>query len=153
MAQRGGAVVAHLRLSDRPIFSDLIPRGGADVILAVEPMEALRQLVLLRADGIVLANADPIANIRDYPEKERLLEPLRAQPGNVVIEGGRLATEAGAARAMNMVMLGALSPFLELPEDILREAIQQTFQRKGDKVVDINLRAFAAGREAACPEE
>ena len=149
MAQRGGAVVAHLRLADTPIFSDLIPQGGADVILAVEPMEALRQLPLLKPAGIVLANADPVVNIDGYPDPERLLESIRSRPRGLAIEAGRLAVEAGAARAMNMVMLGALSPFLDIPEETLRAAIRAGFEAKGDKIVNINLRAFGAGRAAA----
>jgi indolepyruvate ferredoxin oxidoreductase beta subunit len=149
MAQRGGAVVAHLRLSDGTIFADLIPTGGADVILAIEPMEALRQLNLLKADGMLLANADPVVNIGNYPDMNAVLERIRRHPRNVVVEAGRLAGEAGSNRAMNMVMLGALSPFLAIPEAGLQDTIRAAFRSKGEKVVDINLRAFASGREAS----
>lgn len=149
MAQRGGAVVAHLRLSENTIFADLIPQGGADVILAIEPMEALRQIELLKPDGVLLANADPVVNIGGYPDVDDVLKRIRQQPRSVVVEAGRLAGEAGSNRAMNMVMLGALSPFLAVPETRLQNAIRAAFDAKGEKVVDINLRAFQAGREVS----
>ena len=149
MAQRGGAVVAHLRLANGPIYSDLIPAGGADVLLAIEPMEALRQLDAVRASGVVLANTDPVVNIGDYPEVESVLARIRQHPRHAVIEAGRLAGEAGSARAMNVVMLGALSPFLALPADSLRDMIRTTFAAKGAKIVNVNLTAFDLGREAS----
>jgi indolepyruvate ferredoxin oxidoreductase beta subunit len=149
MAQRGGAVVAHLRLASETIYSDLIPVGSADVVLAVEPMEALRQVHNLRENGMLLANTEPVKNIPDYPDDAELLAYLRNTPRNLVIDAGAMAKGAGSAKAMNMVMLGALSPFLDLPEDALTETIRSAFARKGDEVVVSNLRAFAAGRAAA----
>ncbi len=149
MAQRGGAVVAHLRLSSALIYSDLITPGAADVVLAVEPMEALRQAHTLRHDGVLLANTEAVKNIADYPDEAELLGELRALPHSLVIDAGAMAKECGSAKAMNIVMLGALSPFLDLPEEALTGTIRQTFARKGDDVVTANLRAFAAGRAAA----
>ncbi len=149
MAQRGGAVVAHLRVASGTIYSDLIAPGSADVVLAVEPMEALRQLPALRAGGVLLANSQPVRNLPDYPDLEALLGYLRGLPRSLVIDADGLAREAGSARAMNMVMLGALSPFLDLPETALTEAVAEAFARKGGEVVAANLRAFAAGRAAA----
>ncbi len=148
MAQRGGAVLAHLRLSSEPIHSDLIAAGGADVVLAVEPMEALRQAESLSPRGVILANARPVRNIGDYPELDDILAALRAYPLNVVIDAEQMAQDAGNARAMNMVMLGAVSPFLEFPDDLLATTISDTFARKGPEVIAVNLKAFAAGREA-----
>lgn len=148
MAQRGGAVLAHLRLSSDPIHSDLIAAGGADVVLAVEPMEALRQAESLSPRGVILANARPVRNIGDYPELDDILAALRAFPLNVVIDAEQMAQDAGNARAMNMVMLGAVSPFLEFPDDLLATTISDTFARKGPEVIAVNLKAFAAGREA-----
>lgn len=148
MAQRGGAVLAHLRLSSDPIHSDLIAAGGADVVLAVEPMEALRQAESLSPRGVILANARPVRNIGDYPELDDILAALRAFPLNVVIDAEQVAQDAGNARAMNMVMLGAVSPFLEFPDDLLATTIRDTFARKGPEVIAVNLKAFAAGREA-----
>jgi indolepyruvate ferredoxin oxidoreductase, beta subunit len=149
MAQRGGAVVAHLRLSATPIYSDLIVPGHADVVLAVEPMEALRQAYNLRAGGVLLANTEPVVNIPDYPEPATLLEQLRGIPHSLVLDAGAMAKACGSVKAMNIVMLGALAPFLDLPEEALAETIRLAFARKGDDVVTSNLRAFAAGRAAA----
>ena len=149
MAQRGGAVLAHLRLSSDPIYADLIGLGGADVILAVEPMEALRYTGYLRPGGVVLANTEPVKNIPDYPDEAALRERLQALPRSLVIDAGAMAKAAGSARAMNIVMLGALSPFIGLSEADLAGAVRTAFARKGDEVVQTNLRAFAAGRAAA----
>jgi indolepyruvate ferredoxin oxidoreductase beta subunit len=90
-----------------------------------------------------------VKNIPDYPDDAELLAYLRNTPRNLVIDAGAMAKGAGSAKAMNMVMLGALSPFLDLPEDALTETIRSAFARKGDEVVVSNLRAFAAGRAAA----
>ena len=148
MAQRGGAVVAHLRLSDEPIYSDLIPTGGADVVLGVEPMEALRHAGHLAEGGVLLANSVPVRNI-EYPEVDEILDQLRALPKHVVIDADAMGKEAGSARAMNMVMLGALSAFLDFPEGVFEGMIRAFFERKGEKVVEINLTALAAGHAAA----
>jgi len=149
MAQRGGAVVAHLRVASETIYSDLIAPGSADVVLAVEPMEALRQAHNLRPGGVLLANTEPVKNIPDYPDEQALLDHLRDTPRHLVMDAGAMAKAAGSAKAMNMVMLGALSPCLDLPEESLTETIREAFQRKGEDVVAANLRAFAAGRAAA----
>ncbi|MFZ1946196.1 MAG: indolepyruvate oxidoreductase subunit beta, partial [bacterium] len=105
MAQRGGAVQSHLRISDRPIYSDLIPRGEADLILAVEPLEALRYVDYLRPEGSVVTSSTPAVNIPDYPPLEAVLARIAQLGRHVIVDSGRLALEAGAARAQNMVML------------------------------------------------
>ena len=148
MAQRGGAVQAHLRLSDETIYSDLVPVGGADLILAVEPLEALRECRFLAPAGCVLANSTPVTNIGNYPDLEEVLTEIRKLPQHVLLDADGLAREAGSARAMNMVMLGAASVVIGLPEDGLLQVIRDMFERKGEKVVEINERAFALGREA-----
>lgn len=149
MAQRGGAVVAHLRLSTEVIYSDLIALGSADAILAVEPMEALRYTQYLRPGGVLLVNTEAVRNIPDYPDEAALAGHLRAIPRSLVIDAGAMAKAAGSARAMNIVMLGALSPFIGLSEADLTETVRRAFGRKGEDVVQVNLRAFAAGRAAA----
>lgn len=148
MAQRGGAVVAHLRLSDERIYSDLIPTGGADVVLGVEPMEALRHASHLAPGGVLLANTVPVRNI-EYPEVEEILQQLRALPRHVVIDADAMGREAGNVRAMNMVMLGALAVFLPFPDGVFEALVRESFERKGEKVVDTNLKALAAGRAVA----
>ncbi|NMA47823.1 MAG: indolepyruvate oxidoreductase subunit beta [Lentisphaerae bacterium] len=149
MAQRGGAVLAHLRLNSEPIHSDLIAPGSAAIVLAVEPMEALRQAESLSPQGVILTNARPVRNVSDYPELDEVLAALRAFPRNLVIDAEQMAQDAGNARAMNMVMLGAVSPFLDFPDESLTTVIRDAFARKGPDVVAVNLKAFAAGREAA----
>ena len=149
MSQRGGAVLAHLRMSDATILADQIGRGSADVVIAVEPMEALRQAPLLSESGVIITNATPVKNIGDYPETETILNELRANPRNVVIDADGIAEAAGTRRAMNIVMLGAVSDFLELPGDAFPRAIREFFAKKGDAVVEMNLKAFESGRQAA----
>lgn len=149
MAQRGGAVTAHLRVSDAPIWSDLIPAGKADVLLALEPLEAARQQGLVSADGTVVANTNPIANINDYPDIDDLTRRLNERPGTVLVDADAIAREAGHVRCANMVMLGALSVFLDVDTGALRDAMVGFFAGKGDGIVDMNLRAFDEGRAFA----
>ncbi|KQC11403.1 MAG: indolepyruvate oxidoreductase [Candidatus Cloacimonas sp. SDB] len=147
MSQRGGDVQSHLRISDKEIFSDLIPQGGADLIISVEPMEALRYLPFLSEVGWLITNINTFENIPDYPDKAALLEVIKAFPRNVALDAEQIAKDLGSNRMMNMVVLGAASPFLELNYDELEKGIKFIFGRKGDKVVESNLLAMKAGRE------
>ncbi len=149
MSQRGGAVQSHLRLSDEPIFSDLIPKGMADMILSVEPMEALRYLDYLQPEGYIVSSSTPFVNVPDYPDLEGMLKHIRGMDRTVVIDSKQLAQEAGSIRAQNMVMLGAASHLLALRESSLLEFIRGLFESKGQEIVDLNLDAFRRGREAA----
>ncbi|MFA5205207.1 MAG: indolepyruvate oxidoreductase subunit beta [Lentisphaeria bacterium] len=149
MAQRGGAVEASVRLSEAPIHSDLIPRGGADLILAMEPLEALRQLPFLAPDGWVITATEPVRNCAGYPEDAALLAELNALPRKLLLPVADLAAKAGSPRGANMVLLGALSARLPFPETAYAEVVRGLFGRKGDAVVQANLGAFAAGRAAA----
>ena len=149
MSQRGGDVQSHLRISDKPIFSDLIPQGQADVIISVEPMEGLRYVPFLHKDGWLVANSTPFINIPDYPEHEDVLNEIKKMSHYILLDADKTAKELGNARGMNMVVLGAASPFLDITQEKLEEAIKSIFQRKGDKVVESNIKAFNAGREFA----
>jgi indolepyruvate ferredoxin oxidoreductase beta subunit len=149
MAQRGGAVQSHLRLSDHPIHSDLIPRGRADLILSVEPMEALRYLDHMKPDGALVSSASPFVNIPDYPRIEEILETLRRVKNHVLVDTRALAKEAGNARTENTVMLGAATPFLPLPPERIKEELKLAFAGKGSRVVEANEKAFDLGREAS----
>ena len=116
MSQRGGDVQSFMRISDRPIYSDLIAKGRADIILSVEPMEALRYLPYLREGGFVVTNSTPFINIPNYPEVEKVMSTLKSLPHQVIIDADTIAKEsAGNVRASNFVMLGAASPFIEIP--------------------------------------
>jgi indolepyruvate ferredoxin oxidoreductase beta subunit len=149
MAQRGGAVMATLRLSDREIASDLIPRGTAAMILSLEPMEGLRYLAYLSPQGALITSANPVRNIPDYPELDRLLEQVRSLPHAVVVDAEKLARAAGSARATNMVMVGAAMQLLPIRAETIESAVRAIFARKGPDVVEVNLKALRAGRDAA----
>lgn len=147
MSQRGGDVQSHLRISDAPIASDLIPAGKADLIISVEPMEALRYLPMLSKDGWIVTNTVPFINIPDYPQPEEVLAQVNAVKNHIAIDAEAIAKEAGSARAMNIVMLGAASLFLDIPFGKIEEGIRQLFGKKGSDVVELNLKALRAGRE------
>lgn len=150
MSQRGGDVQSYMRISDKPIFSDLIAKGTADIILSVEPMEALRYLPYLRKGGYVVTNSTPFINIPNYPDEGVLADTLKALPHHVTIDADTIAKEAtGNVRASNFVMLGAASPFIEIPFEYLEDGIRAIFARKGEDVVEMNLKGLRAGREYA----
>jgi indolepyruvate ferredoxin oxidoreductase beta subunit len=149
MSQRGGDVHSNLRISSQPIHSDLIARGRADVIISLEPMEALRYLPWLSHEGWVVANSTPFVNIPNYPDHARLLAELTALPHSIVFDVDAAAGEAGVARAANIVLLGAAASVLGLDHGALEGAVRKIFGRKGDAVVEMNLRALEVGRGAA----
>lgn len=149
MSQRGGAVQSHFRLSSDPIASDLIPRGKADIILSVEPMEALRYIDFLKADGWIVTNAAPFVNITNYPEIEAVLDKLKSRKNTILLDADKIAKDLGSPRSSNIVMLGAASPFIDIPYEALEEAIKEIFLRKGDKIIEANINALRAGREFA----
>lgn len=149
MSQRGGAVVAHLRISDKPIASDMIPVGAASMILSMEPLESLRYLNYLSSDGILVTSVDPMKNITNYPEMEEVLRQIRLTPHHVLLDSDKLAKASGSARSGNMVMVGAASHFLPIRTETIENFISHLFARKGDKIVGANLKAYQAGRHAA----
>ncbi len=149
MSQRGGEVQSHLRISDKPIYSDLIPAGAADMILSVEPMESLRYLPFLSPEGWLVTNTTPFRNIDNYPELDRVLEEVKRVPNHVSIDADAIAKEHNNARGMNMVMVGAASVFISLEFEKLQDGIRYIFSRKGDDVVERNLATLQAGRAFA----
>jgi indolepyruvate ferredoxin oxidoreductase beta subunit len=149
MAQRGGAVLAHLRLSDRAIASDLVPQGGADLIISMEPLESLRYAAWLSSEGALVSAAEPFINIPNYPDVEGILKCIAAFPVNRIIEAAGLAREAGSAKAVNMVIVGAASPFLPIPESTLETTIAAMFAAKDPSVAEANKKAFNLGHSAA----
>lgn len=149
MSQRGGAVQSHVRISDKEIYSDLIPQGKADVIISVEPMELLRYLPFLKENGYLITDSNPFLNITNYPELEALYAEIQSHPNTILIDAKKIAKDLGNARATNIVLLGAASSLLPLTEKSLKEAIKSLFERKGEKIVNKNLDAFEKGKEIA----
>ena len=149
MSQRGGAVQSHLRISDKPIASDLISLRQADIIISVEPMEGLRYLPYLSEEGWLVTNTTPFVNISDYPDMGKLMKEIESLPHHIAINADEIARRVKSQRSSNMVMLGAASPFLDLPYESLENGIKKIFERKGEKIIKLNKDALKAGREFA----
>ena len=149
MSQRGGAVQSHVRLSDQPVSSDLIPQGGAQLILSMEPMEALRYLSYLNPEGWLITNNSPYKNISNYPDEARILRQVNEVNNQINFDAKTLASELKANRSINMIMLGAASLFLPLSQESLEEGIKTIFLSKGESVIETNIKAFRAGKEKA----
>jgi indolepyruvate ferredoxin oxidoreductase beta subunit len=147
MSQRGGDVQSHFRLSDKPVYSDLIPYGRADLVISVEPMEALRYLPWLSARGWLVTNSNAFVNIPDYPDVEEILKEIRKLKNHVILDADSVARECGSARSGNMVILGASSSHIDMPFSSLENAVRKLFSRKGEEIVEINLKALRAGRD------
>jgi indolepyruvate ferredoxin oxidoreductase, beta subunit len=149
MSQRGGAVVSNLRIADYPIASDLIPLGGGDIILSVEPMESLRYLPWLSKNGWLVSNSTTFENIPDYPDFAEIEKEINKLPHAVMLDADKMAKELGNPRGSNMVMLGAASSFLHFTDEEMEKAIASIFQRKGKEVVELNIKAYRAGRSVS----
>ena len=148
MSQRGGDVQSNLRLSSNPIQSDLIPKGGADVIISMEPMEALRYLPFLSKTGWIITSSTPFVNIPNYPEIETIKADLEKLPNVIMLDIEQKAKDAGVPRSANVILLGAAQKALGIEYEKLEDAIRRVFGRKGDAIVDANIKALAIGREA-----
>ncbi len=147
MSQRGGDVQSNLRLSSKPIASDLIPYGGADLIVSLEPMEALRYLPYLSKEGWIVTNTAPFVNIDNYPEMDQIESELQSCDNVVAFNMDELAKEKASPRASNMVLLGAAAPFIELEPEKIEDGIRTVFGAKGEKIIESNILAFRAGME------
>ena len=148
MSQRGGDVQSNLRISSQPIASDLIAKGSADVIISMEPMEALRYLPFLKKDGWIITSATPFVNIPNYPDMAVINGNLDKLPNVISIDIEQMAKDNGVPRSANVILLGAAQKALGIEYDKLENAIRRVFGRKGDAVVDANLKALAIGKEA-----
>ena len=149
MSQRGGDVQSNLRLSVEPIYSDLIEQGAADLIISMEPMEALRYVASLNEEGWVVSSSTPFKNIPNYPDEEALQAELASLPRVVTLDIEQVAKDSGVPKSANILLLGMAACFIEIlsPEQ-LRQAVARVFAAKGEKVVEDNLRAFDMGLEA-----
>jgi indolepyruvate ferredoxin oxidoreductase beta subunit len=147
MSQRGGDVSSNLRISHHNIASDLIPFGQADMIISIEPLEALRYLPYLSKEGWVITNTRPFNNISNYPDIDKIMAEVEKVPHHIALDAEAMAKEAGSTKATNIVILGAAAPFLGMAYEKLEDAIRFIFRKKGDKIIDLNLTALKAGRD------
>ena len=148
MSQRGGDVQSHLRLSDQPIASDLIPEGECDIILSVEPMEALRYLPFLnRETGWIITNQNPFVNIPNYPDQQAIMEELKSRKNVKLLDLDAMGKEHAMPKAVNMMLLGAAADALALGFDKLQNSIRTVFGAKGEQIVEMNIKALTLGRE------
>jgi indolepyruvate ferredoxin oxidoreductase beta subunit len=146
MSQRGGDVQSNLRISSEPIHSDLIAKGAADVIISMEPMEALRYLPYLKKDGWIITSSAPFVNIPNYPDIEDVMADLKSVGNVVIIDIEQLAKDNGVPRSANVILLGAAQKALGIEYAKLEAAIRRVFGRKGDAVVEANIKALSLGR-------
>ena len=151
MSQRGGDVQSNLRLSSDPIQSDLIALGGADVIISMEPMEALRYLPFLSKEGWIITSSAPFVNIPNYPDMEQIKADLAKLPNVVILDIEQAAKDNGVPRSANVILLGAAQKALGIEYTKLEDAIRRVFGRKGEAIVEANIKALAIGREACTP--
>jgi len=149
MSQRGGGVQAHLRLSDKPIYSDLIPSGRADMILSMEPVESLRYLDKLCPQGILITSSEPFVNIPNYPEIEKIYDAVKSLPHSYIVKAHDLALQAGNSKSENMVLVGAALQYIPVKLETVEKSIHDRFAKKDPKLVDINCKALELGAVAA----
>ena len=151
MSQRGGDVQSTLRLYTEPIYSDLIREGSADLIISMEPMEALRYVPYLVEQGWVVTSSHPYKNIPNYPDVQQIVEELESLPHTAMLPIEDLARQNNMPKSANVVLLGMAARYIEIlsPEE-LRESIKRIFASKGEAVVEMNLRAFDLGLNAQC---
>ena len=149
MSQRGGDVQSNLRLSTEAIYSDLIKQGAADMIISMEPMEALRYLPYLSEEGVVVTSSNAFKNIPNYPDEEALMAELKALPRTAILPIEDIAKENSVPKSANVVLLGMAAKHIEIlsPEQ-LRESIKRVFASKGEKIVEMNCQAFDLGLNA-----
>jgi indolepyruvate ferredoxin oxidoreductase beta subunit len=149
MSQRGGDVQSNLRLSTEAIYSDLIKQGAADMIISMEPMEALRYLPYLSEEGVVVTSSNAFKNIPNYPDEEALMAELKALPRTAILPIEDIAKENSLPKSANVVLLGMAAKHIEIlsPEQ-LRESIKRVFASKGEKIVEMNCQAFDLGLNA-----
>ncbi len=150
MSQRGGDVQSNLRISSEPIHSDLIAKGGADLIVSLEPMEALRYLPFLNKKGWIVTSTLPFVNIDNYPDMSDIEKELGRYDRVVAFDMEAVAKEVASARSSNLVLLGAASPFIDIDAAKIEAAIADVFGAKGEAIVNSNIAAFREGRRRAC---
>jgi indolepyruvate ferredoxin oxidoreductase beta subunit len=147
MSQRGGDVSSHLRISDKEIFADIIPEGQADLILAVEPMEALRHLSFLKPEGWIITSEEAFVNIPNYPDIETIYAKIREVKNHKIVPAEKIAREVGNTKVANIVMLGAAGEAIGIKFEALLDAIDEIFAKKSLEIAELNKTALRRGRD------
>lgn len=146
MSQRGGDVQSNLRIYSEPINSDLIAEGQADVIISMEPMEALRYLPYLnKKTGWIITSSVPFVNIPNYPDMDKIKEEYSKLNNVVFIDIEQLAKDNNVPRSANMILLGAAQKSLGIGYEEIKAALGRVFARKGEEVVNANIKALNIG--------
>lgn len=147
MSQRGGDVQSNLRISDEEIYSDLIPKGKADIILAMEPLEALRYVSYLQKDGIIITASAPFKNIPNYPDENKVIETIQNSGfKHIIIDSNEIAQNL-SERVLNVVIAGAVAPIIGIDSNVMKESVKELFAAKGEDIVAMNVKAFETGVE------
>ncbi|MCP4882700.1 MAG: indolepyruvate oxidoreductase subunit beta [Flavobacteriales bacterium] len=149
MSQRGGAVQCHVRLSDKQIYSDLIPEGETDLILSAEPMELLRHIPNLKKNGWIITDSSTFENIVNYPDKHELYKQIKTHWNHIIINAKSCAKEMGNSKICNMILLGAAAEHLPIEEEKFIQAIRHFFKEKSEKLILKNIEAFKGGQKKA----
>lgn len=149
MSQRGGAVQSHLRISDKAVFSDLIPIGECDTIVSVEPMESLRYLPWLTKDGWLISNSVAFKNIPNYPDEDKIKTEIMRINNHILLDATQIAKESGSVKSSNMVVLGAAAEYLGISKEMFHQSIRELFSKKGEGIINGNIDAFERGAKAA----
>lgn len=147
MSQRGGSVHAQVCFSEAPLTSPIIDEGCADLLIALEPLEALRYVAMLRMDGHLVVSEEPQMSMDGYPPLDDVYAALKAVRGAHLVDTEELARRLSHRQAGGMALLGLASTFLPVENVIWREVISQRFEAKGARITEKNLEAFEAGRD------
>ena len=147
MSQRGGDVQSNLRISDEEIYSDLIPKGKADIILAMEPLEALRYVSYLQKDGIIITASAPFKNIPNYPDENQVIETIINSGFKYIIIDSNEIAQNLSERVLNVVIAGAVAPIIGIDSNVMKESVKELFAAKGEEIVAMNVKAFETGVE------
>jgi indolepyruvate ferredoxin oxidoreductase beta subunit len=146
MSQRGGSVHAQVCFSEAPLTSPIIDEGCADLLIALEPLEALRYVAMLRMNGHLVVSEEPQVNMEGYPPLEDVYAALKAVRGAHLVDTEDLARRLNHRQAGGMALLGMASKYLPVPVETWHEVIRERFEAKGLRVCEKNLEAFEAGR-------
>lgn len=146
MSQRGGSVHAQVCYSEGPLTSPIIDEGCADLLIALEPLEALRYISMLRINGALVVSEEPQMAMDGYPPLDDIYAALKAVPGAHLVDTEDLARRLSHRQAGGMALLGMASRFLPVADATWHEVIAQRFETKGARVTEKNIEAFEAGQ-------